>query len=121
MDEHDDDCCIPESRPREQREGIGMIEQHVAEGPIHCSCRRKGESQHIERGKQVHELELLRLPHGVHDLSATKVLLSEEAKHIESVDHIDRRVAVSHCDSMASKSVEDVGSACEVQYQLGWA
>ena len=70
MDEHEDDSGVAETGAREEGEGVGVVEEHVAEGPVDGGGRRQRQRQHVERGHQVDELELLRFPHRVHDLPA---------------------------------------------------
>ena len=70
VDQHQDDGGVPPPRLGQQREGVGVRQKLVAEGPVGGGRRWQRQGEHVHRGHQVDVLELLRLPHGVHDLPA---------------------------------------------------
>lgn len=70
MDEHEDDSGIAEAGLGEEGEGVGVGEELVAEGPIHGGGGGQGEGEDVESGEQVDVLELLGLPHCVHNFPA---------------------------------------------------
>jgi len=72
VDEHEHDGGVPKVGAREEGEVVRVVQELVAEGPVDGGGRRQRQRQHVQRGGQVDELELLRLPHGVHDLAAPK-------------------------------------------------
>jgi len=114
MDEHEDNSSIPESSPREQSKSIWMVEEHVAKGPVDCCGRWQGQGQHIQGCHQVYKLKLLWLPHCMHNLSAKSRTTTTQldAKSRSSLWQVVERAL--HCDSMASKCVENVCGSCEV-------
>jgi hypothetical protein len=70
VDQHQHHRRVAPRRPRQQREGVGVRQQLVAERPVHGRRRRKRQREHVQRRQQVDVLELARLPHRVHDLPA---------------------------------------------------
>ncbi|RWW03701.1 hypothetical protein GW17_00033112 [Ensete ventricosum] len=72
VDQHQDDGGVPPPRLGQQREGVGVRQKLVAEGPVGGGRRRQRQGEHVHRGQQVDVLELLRFPHRVHDLPAHK-------------------------------------------------
>ncbi|RWV90198.1 hypothetical protein BHE74_00033162 [Ensete ventricosum] len=77
MDQHQHHRRVTERRPGQKRERVRVVEQRIAEGPVHARRRRQRERQHVQSGQQVDGLELLRLPHGVHDLPVTFTLTEQ--------------------------------------------
>lgn len=72
MDEHQDNGGVAEPGLREEREGVGVVEELVAEGPVDGGGRRNGQREDVERGDQIYVLKLLGLPHCMHDLPVQK-------------------------------------------------
>ena len=70
VDEHEDHGGVAEAGAREEGEGVGVVQERVAEGPVHGGGRRQRQRQHVQRRQQVDRLELLGTPHRVHDLPA---------------------------------------------------
>lgn len=70
MDEHENDSHVSEGRCWEESKSIGVVEKQVPKCPVNSWCGGKGQSHHIEGSEQVYGLELLWLPHRMHDLSA---------------------------------------------------
>lgn len=68
MNEHQDNSSITEPSLREEREGIGVVEELIPERPVHRAGRWEGQGEHIQRGYQVDVLEFLWLPHCMHYL-----------------------------------------------------
>ena len=68
VDEHEDHRRVAPPGLGEQREGVGVRQQRVAERPVHGRRRRQRQREHVQRRHQVDVLELARLPHRVHDL-----------------------------------------------------
>ena len=70
VDEHENHRRVAESRLRQQREGVRVGQQLVPKRPVHGRRRRQRQREDVHRCQQIDELELSRLPHGVHDLPA---------------------------------------------------
>lgn len=70
MDEHEDDGGVAPWGLGEEGEGVGVVEQLVAEGPVDGGGGGEGEGEDVQGGEEVDVLELLRLPHCMHDLPA---------------------------------------------------
>lgn len=49
VDEHEDDGGVPPPGPWQQREGVGVRQQLVPEGPVHGSRRRQRQREHVQR------------------------------------------------------------------------
>lgn len=67
MNEHENDAGVTPAVARKEGEGVGVVEELVAEGPVDGSCGWQGEGEHINCGYKINVLELLRLPHCMHD------------------------------------------------------
>lgn len=52
----------------EQRQGVGVREKCISEGPVHCHCGGDCQREHVQRRQQENVLELAGFVHGVHDL-----------------------------------------------------
>ena len=89
VDEHEHHRGVAPRRPRQQREGVGVVQQRVPERPVHRRRRRQRQRQHVRRRGEVDHLEPPRPPHGVHDL---------------------------HRHGVAAERVEDVGGTGEVEH-----
>ncbi|BAS94293.1 Os05g0447250, partial [Oryza sativa Japonica Group] len=63
VDQHQDHRRVAPPGPRQQREGVRVRQQRVAERPVHGRRRRQRQREHVQRRHQVDVLELLRLPH----------------------------------------------------------
>jgi hypothetical protein len=72
VDQHQNHRRVAPPGPRQQRERVRVGQQLVAERPVHGRRRGKRQREHVQRRHQVDVLELLRLPHRVHDLAAPK-------------------------------------------------
>jgi len=75
VDQHQHHRRVAPRRPRQQREGVGVRQQLVAERPVHGRRRRQRQREHVHRRQQVDVLEPARLPHRVHDLPAKYVIM----------------------------------------------
>lgn len=70
MDEHKNNGSITPSSLGKERESIGVVEKLVAECPVYGGGGRQRQRKHVQCGHQIDIFELLRLPHGVHNLPA---------------------------------------------------
>ncbi|URD82061.1 C-terminal domain phosphatase-like [Musa troglodytarum] len=53
VDQHQDDGGVPPPRLGQQREGVGVRQKLVAEGPVGGGRRRQRQGEHVHRGQQV--------------------------------------------------------------------
>lgn len=75
VDQHQHHRRVAPPRLRKQRKGVGVVEKAVAERPVHGGGGRQSQGEDVESCHEVDELELLRLPHGVHYLTEAKASL----------------------------------------------
>ena len=68
VDQHQDHRRVAPPGLGQQREGVRVGQQLVAERPVHGRSRRQRQREHVQRRQQVDVLELGGLPHRVHDL-----------------------------------------------------
>lgn len=95
MDEHEDDSGIAEAGLGEEGEGVGVGEELVAEGPIHGGGGGQGEGEDVESGEQVDVLELLGLPHCVHNFPAISFSRPHVSFSFSETDKSDGRISLS--------------------------